>query len=79
MLFLVIICPNPHAQLTKIKLVQVGIGSDIADNHYPSLLGVILGILCHTSQYKLTKGELGQGGICMNIAKFMKYCQLKTQ
>ena len=40
--YLVIICPNSHAKLTKSKLGQVGFGSNIAQNHSFNPLEVIL-------------------------------------
>ena len=35
--YLIIICPNSYEKLTKVKSGQIGVGSNIAQNHSSSL------------------------------------------
>ena len=55
--YLVIIFPNSHDKLTKIKLGQVGVGSNIVQNHSSNLLYEVLSGHClpPSTHAKLTK------------------------
>ena len=50
---MVIICPNSHDKLTKLD--QIGVDSNIAQNHLSSTYEVISG---HYFPRKLTKSEI---------------------